>query len=200
MNQANFNRKVEGLICGDGWRRHKDVNLASWLDANGVTITGATTPVRAAVEGGFSGVQAALNIVDLGGLNFVIPEDYDSSKDHLRIRLLAEMLPAGGLGTALTDTPTVVATMIRKRAGVAVTADLVAAGGAAVVAAATTAAIQGAPNSAWYEIALDSLGCLPGDTLWIDLTSAAHATDAINFFGVEAFYRSNLAMTTHSMR
>lgn len=200
MNQDNFCSKVSGFVNGDGFRRHKDVNMASWLDANGITITGATTPVRAAVEGGFSGISAALNIVDLGGINFTIPEDYDSSKDHLVVRLLAEMVPAGGLGTLLTDTPTVVATMIRKRAGVAVTADLVAAAGAAAVVAATTAAIQGAPGSAWYEIILSGLGCLPGDTLWMDLTSAAHATDAIAFYGLEAFYRSNLAFTTNNMR
>lgn len=208
LSTFNMCKAINQALPGDGFYRQMPFNmLADWKTAAGLVLTAATAPLVAALETSFIGVQSASSTTDLGMFNIPIPRDYDDDADELKIRFLCN-----SAGT--TNAPTITAAIYRKREGVALTADLGVPASAAIV---KTSATIGA---GWVEInaskrlggaAPDSGGTdnrtatgddsiKAGDRLTVALTISAHATDAINFYGVEIWYRSNLAFTDKDLR
>ena len=181
FNEQNFLTRLDSLITGDGFRQVQEVKMSEWKTAAGLTLTASTAPTMAALETSFYGVQSASSTTDLGSLAFTVPEDYDSDSDELRLRFLCN-----SAGT--TDEPILTATLYTKREGVALATKT----GVDSAAVSKTSATTGAT---WTEIDLDGLSLLPGDAVFAVLTIGAHTTDAINFYGVELIYRSNLAFT-----
>ena len=182
MNEQNMVKRISFLTTGDGFRKHKDVKLNDVRDADGTTLTTGTVPVLAALETSFIGLSVAANQTYLGTLQFVIPEDYDESKNELRLRFLCN-----SAGT--TNAPTLAATLYVKRAGVALATKTQKTSAAISKTSATTGA-------AWTEINLDSLSLLPGDSIFAVMVTAAHTTDAVSVYALELYYRSNLAFST----
>ena len=179
LNPATFLKRLEAVITGEGFKK-----VIPGLDINSLRLTtGAIlaadsgNPMRASLETSFEGVQLASSQTSLGTLTSVVPEDYDESRDKLRIRFLANS--AGD-----TNTPTIDAAIYRKRAATALSADL-------------NPTISGAVNNntakaGWVEINADGLGLQAGDAITVVLTSSAHTTDALNVYGLEVVYAACL--------
>jgi len=174
---------------GDGIRVTRTLNIVSDLrTAAGLVLTAATSPAVLAVETNGLIVSAAATVNTLGSFNFAIPRDYDRTADQFRIAVLAN---SGGA----TDTPTLNATIYRKRAGAALTADAAPTASAAIPGLAAPAAI-----AAQVFIVSNSKGFRGGDVLTINLTSAAHTTDTIQIYGVEVQYRSAIVFDNADLR
>lgn len=178
MNPATFLKKLEGVITGHGFKRViQGLNINSLRDADGIILDGSTEPSREALETHFDGVVVSNNETDLGSLVFQIPRDYDESIDKLHIRFLANS--AGD-----TDTPTIDCAMYRKRAGAALSSDI-------------DPTISGAVNNStniadWVEIVSEGDSWKAGDAVTCIFTTSAHTTDALNVYGLEVVYASDL--------
>jgi hypothetical protein len=181
MNEFNFVRRVGFLAPGDGFRKCEDTKLAEWRTAAGLTLTAATAPLAAALETSFYGVQSASSTTDLGSMRVTVPRDYDFDADELRVRFLCN-----SAGT--TDAPVISVQPYIKREGIALRTGTAASSAAVTKTSATTGA-------AWKEVKLDGNLLRPGDAVALVFTIGAHTTDAINFYGVEIYYRSNLAFS-----
>ena len=154
-----------------------------------------------------------------------MPQDYDPSADELRIMVACDM--AGTTNQALSQLTPVI---YRKRpvpqfvpddaqfvmpAGLALSADL----GAPATAVGAIPLVGSNLATKWVMINADywtgpttrttanrSLAATadatiqPGDILDLVLNSAAHTTDVIHIYGIELWYRSNLAFTEISAR
>jgi plastocyanin len=135
-------------------------------------------PMYATLETYFEGVQLASSQTSLGSLTFMVPRDYDATVDKLRVRFLANS--AGD-----TNTPTIDATLYRKRSGAALSADL---------DPTISAAVNSNTNKAgWVEIKAESLDLEPGDAVTFLFTTSAHTTDALNVYALEVVYFGDLA-------
>lgn len=187
FNVANFLKGLEALVTGDGFKRViQGVNINTLHLADGAPLAADSgNPMRATLESYFEGVQLASSQTALGTLTFQIPRDYDESVDKLDIRFLANS--AGD-----TDVPTIDATMYRKRAGAALSSDIDPTISAAVNSNTTKAG--------WVEVRSHSDSWQAGDAVTIILASSAHTTDALNVYGLEVVYASDLAYFEDSER
>jgi hypothetical protein len=225
MNESNFLRRVSYLTPGDGFRRSAPINILSDVrDATGLVLTAGTSPPIAALETGIYGVQPAASTTFCGQFVWTVPQDYDPSADELRIMVACDM--AGTTNQALSQLTSVI---YRKRmvpqftpddaqgvmpAGLAVSANLGAPATAvgAIPLVGTHLATKWVMINADYwtdltrSVANRSLAAIadatiqPGDILDIVLNSAAHTTDVIHIYGIELWYRSNLAFTDINSR
>lgn len=193
MNPYQFLRELAGLPTGaspggggDGIRHEIQLNpIADFRTSAGLVLTAATTPAVVAAETNALVVQAAASSGVLGSFIFSVPKDYDPSKDELTIRIVAQM---GGT----TDSPTLNTTAYSKRIGAVLSSSL------------TTTASAAVPSSTVkakeLTITLSGNHLLPDDVLTINLTSGAHTTDAINIYGCDMVYRSNIVFTDMATR
>ncbi len=179
LNAGTFLKKLEGTVTGFGFKREiQGLSINNLRLADGAPLlSGSGNPRYASLETYYEGVQLPSSQTALGTLTFKIPRDYDKDNDFLRIRFLANS--AGD-----SNTPTIDATMYRKRAGAALSSDL-------------DPTISGSVNSNtdiadWVEIVADGLGMKPGDTVTFIFASSAHTTDALNVYELEVIYRSDL--------
>lgn len=185
MNPYQFLKELNQLPPpgGDGYKATRPLNpIADLRTAAGLVLTAGTTPAVVAVETNFLAVQAAASSNVLGSFVFHIPRDYDEVADVLELHVLAQM---GGA----TDVPTLGATAYRKREAVALSS---------VINATASAALAVTASSA--KILLSGKGLKGGDSLTINLTSAAHTTDAINIYSVSPVYKSALVFTDIKLR
>ena len=179
LNPSTFLKRLEGVVTGDGFKRViQGINLNTIHLASGAPLAADSgNPMRATLETYFEGVQLASSQTALGTLTFGIPRDYDATVDKLDIRFLANS--AGD-----TNTPTIDATMYRKRAGAALSADIDPTISAAVNNSTTLAG--------WVEVRSHGDKWLPGDQVTCIFVSSAHTTDALNVYGLEVVYASDL--------
>lgn len=195
MNPYQFLKELAGLPTGksgtpgggDGIRHEIQLNLLTDLrTAAGLVLDGSTTsPQVKALETNALGVQVAAGSTAAGSFVFDIPKDYDPDKDELTIRVIGQ---TGGS----TDSPTMNATIYRKRAGSALSGALTT-----VVSGAVSKA---AGNGSEVTISVSGNGLLPDDILTINLTTSAHATDAVNIYSVDLVYRSNIVFSDMGTR
>jgi hypothetical protein len=179
LNAGTFLKRLEGTITGFGFKREiAGLGINQLRLADGAPLlSGSGNPNYASLETSYEGVVLPSSQTALGTLTFKIPRDYDKSNDELLIRFLANS--AGD-----TNTPTIDATMYRKRAGAALSSDL-------------DPTISDAVNSNtdiadWVEIDASDLGMEAGDAVTLIFASSAHTTDALNVYEIEVIYRSDL--------
>ena len=229
MNENNFVRRVSYLTPGDGFRKCHELDLLSSIrDASGLVLTGATVPAVAALETNFYGLQVVTGQTFAGKFTWNVPQDYDESADALDILVACNM--AGTTNSGLTLTPTIyrkrpVPSMIPDDvggsfpAGLALSADLgcptsvdtvpllgsnLLTKWVKITCSRFTSGLQteagtGVSNRTLSATADASLRC--GDCIQVSLAlSAAHATDALNIYGIELWYRSNLAFSNIGTR
>ncbi len=187
FNVANFLKGLEALVTGDGFKRVvQGININTLRLASGAILAADSgNPMRASLETYFEGVQLASSQTALGTLAFQIPRDYDETVDKLDIRFLANS--AGD-----TDTPTIDASMYRKRAEAALSADIDPTISAVVN--------NNTAKADWVEVRSHDDGWKAGDAVTIILASSAHTTDALNVYGLEVVYASDLAYFEDSER
>jgi len=179
MGPGNFCRAMEGVVTGTGFKRSiPGISLTSLRDADGTILTASTEPDVTALETSFIGLQSNVNQTDLGQLTFMVPRDYDATKDKMRIRFLCN-----SAGT--TNTPTIDAAIYRKRAGAALSSDL----NPTISAAAPTSTAK----AAWREVKVEGLDLEPGDALTCVFTASAHSTDILYIYALEVVYIGDLA-------
>jgi len=184
LRASNLKVSTALIVNGCGFKKFIDLfNLCR--DTNGATLTNGTTPPIAALESNLLGIVPASQSTFVCKIILEVPRDYDQTNDRLRLRFLANS--AGN-----TNTPTLDATIYRKRAGVAISSDLDPTISPAVNDLTTLAG--------WVEINADGKGCQPGDILTIEITASAHGTDALNIYGVEAVYDSDLVYNVKTER
>lgn len=187
MNVANFLTRVKDLVMGGGRDSAGNAKLDSGFlvtDAlklpgdlttiDGLTLTAATVPAVLRTETNGMTVAGAASSTALGSFTYQVPRDYDEATDEFKIRVLAGMDGA-------TDTPTLDATVYRKRAGVALSADLNPSASAALAAA-----------TAWKTIDGSGKALKRDDVLTVNLLSGAHTTNALSVHAIEIVYRSTL--------
>ncbi len=187
MNPGTFLKRAESITTGFGYKKEipgLGINQLR-LATGGILVVDSGNPGRVSLETSFEGVQLPSSQTALGSLTFKIPRDYDQTQDELAIRLLANS--AGD-----TNTPTIDASLYRKREGVALTADL-------------DPTISGATNTNtaladWVEVNCDALSLQPGDAVTVQLTTSAHNSDALNVYAIEVIYRSDLVFNVQTDR
>ena len=140
---------------------------------------GATAPTIAATETSGIAIVGAASTTALGTVLWTVPDDYDVTSDHLKVRALINA--AGATDNALT----LDATVYNKREGTALSADLNPTASAVIPASASPT-----DDAAWREIDISGEGLLPGDALTINLLTQAHTTDAVQVWAVVIEYKS----------
>lgn len=180
----------EFIYPGEGFLRVKEIPLQSVHLASSGLLLGAPVafvaadpdadPPVAEVPGapGFGVtntntviIQWTSSVVTAAGLSVQVPDDYDETMDHLKLKLKAAS--AGG-----TDSPAITVAAYKDSAP---TVDL--------APAATEAA---GTESAWLEVDLSGRRLVAGDVLQLKLTPGAHTTDALNVYAIKVEYRSSL--------
>ena len=188
MNPDVFLQRCEGIVTGMGFKRVlQGVDINALRDATGMILTGATAPLKAALETNFFGVQSATSTTAGGTLSFAVPEDYDQDQDYMSVRFLCN-----SAGT--TDAPTIDATLYQKVAGTAISSDL---NPTISAAASKTSATTGA---GWIEIVAKGLGLKAGAAVTWLFTISAHATNALNIYAIEVVYKSDLVFYNRDSR
>lgn len=166
--------KVRGLsVPGNGYKK-----ILEGIDINSIRVTGliptaSTEPSRESLETNFEGMVVSSSQTAAGDLTFMVPRDYDKSKDYMAVRFLAS---SGGD----TNTPTIDATLFRKRAETALSSDLDPDISAAVNNSTT--------DAGWVEVVASGLDLDPGDAITWVFTTSAHTTDALDIYAVEVVY------------
>ena len=155
------------------------IPLASLKTTGGLTLTASTAPTIAATETNGIAIVGAASTTALGTILWTVPTNYDATTDYLRVKVLCEM------SGATDNTNTIDATVYRKRAGTAITADLDPTASAVIPASASPT-----DDAAWRELIITGEGCQSGDALTINLLTAAHTTNAVNIWGVKIEYAS----------
>jgi hypothetical protein len=206
------------------------IPVSTVRSSTGVVVGAGTVPVVAALETNFYGLQVAQGQTFAGKVTLTVPPDYDSSIDELRIRIAANRGDdtAGDATKTLKATiyrkrpvPSIIPDDAQGilPAGLALSADL------GVVS--TSAVIPGLGSNlatTWLEINADAFtgtvapelgqgtsnrslsatadaSIHPGDCLDINLAlNSATGTDAVNIYGIEIWYRSNLAFSDINSR
>lgn len=168
-DSAGNARNDGGFLVTDALRLPGDLTTI-----DGLTLTGATVPAVLRTETNGMTVAGAASTTALGSFTFQVPRDYDEATDEFKIRVLAGMDGA-------TDTPTLDATIYRKRAGVALSADLNPTASAALAA-----------DTAWKTIDGSGKALKRDDVLTINILSGAHTTNALSVHAIEIVYRSCL--------
>ena len=204
--------------------------LSNIRDASGLVLTGATVPAVTALETNFYGLQVVTGQTFMGKFTWEIPQDYDEDADNFDILVACNMAGNTNSGLTITPTiyrkrpiPSIIpddpATQGSFPAGLALSADLgcptstdtipllgsnlltkwVKLNCSASTSPVGAEAGDGTSNRSLSATADASLKC--GDIIQVTLAlSAAHATDAVNIYGLELWYRSNLAFTNISTR
>jgi hypothetical protein len=187
MNPGTFLKRAESIITGFGYKKEiAGLGINQLRLADGAPLaSGSGNPMYASLETYHEGVQLASSQTALGVLAFKIPRDYDQTQDELAIRFLANS--AGD-----TNTPTIDASLYRKRAGAAISGDLDPTISAAVN---TNTAIAD-----WVEVNCDGLSLQPGDVVTAIFASSAHTSDALNVYEIEIIYRSDLVFNVQTDR
>lgn len=182
MTPSNFFQALKSMFFtgGSGFVRSVVIPLTDLKTSAGLTLTAGTNPLVAALETNAVGVQWAAGNATAALLNYVVPLDFDQGADLLQIVFLVNS--AGN-----TDAPILDATVYRKRAATALSADLDPTASAAIPKSATAATA-----AAERTIILSGKGLRPRDVLTILIAPGTHATDAVNVYGVEARYKSSL--------
>ena len=176
MNEANFLKRLEGLITGDGIWRDIPVSIRDFhLESDGATLTTTTTTNPGFAKEGTNLttlIWAASKVVE-AGLNIQVPGDYDESVDKLSVWLLTKMAGA-------TDTPTITVEAFKHSDP---TTDLAP----DAVAALTS-------TYAWRQIDLDGNSILANDIIHLTLVPGTHGTDIINIAAVKVRYRGDIVI------
>lgn len=170
----------ERIVQGKGFLKNQPISILDFhLASSGaaLTTTLTTNPGQAKTDTNFTTLSWAADKVVAAGLNFVVPDDYDKIKDHLKLKLKAAM-------SGSTDTPTIDAVLYNDDDA---TTDL-------------DPTISGALSAtlAWIEIDCSDQGLEAGDCVHIQITPGAHSTDAINVYGAKWEYRSTLVYADRS--
>lgn len=160
---------------GDGFKATKNLDVPGDLvTAAGLNLTASSAPAVLNIETHAIAVQSAASGTALGSFVFVVPEDYDTTRDHLHFKALVQMAGA-------TDTPSLTVTAYKKSPGAALSAALTVVASAPASAAASYLDVKATGN-----------GLKGGDVLTVNLITGAHTTDACNLYGVEVEYRSQI--------
>jgi hypothetical protein len=216
---------VSYLTPGDGFRKCAPIDiLASLKDATGQILTGATSPPLAALETGIYGVQPVAGTTFCGQFLWVVPQDYDASADELRImvacdaahatdvaasrltaviyrkRMVPAYIPDGqttfpaGLAVSLDLGPTPTAVGVVPLTGTGLATKWVEINADFNLPSPTAAQLAAGTKNRSLAATADA-SVKPGDILDIVLNSAAHANGVLHIFGIELWYRSNLAFS-----
>lgn len=178
MNPGTFLQHIQSIIIGNGFLRTiSGISIRDLTEDAGNLLTTGTTPPIAAVETNAFAVVQAASTTFLGELTFTIPWDYDISQDHLKFNIFCQS--AGD-----TDTPTIDATLYRKRDSAALSSDL-----DPTISAAVNTNTANADRVTVDATGLDFQG---GDVIQLRLITSAHTTDALNVFAIDVEYRSTL--------
>ncbi len=180
MNPATHLKNLERIITGQGFKKViPGLDLRSIRDSNGDLLVNGSTPDWAALETSAMGIVVASSQTAIGNIVFTVPRDYDQTQDSLRFRFLAQ-------GGGTTDTPSIDASIYRKRAGAALSADL-----DPTISAVTTVSTTA---GSWVEINADDLSIRPGDVLTVVFATGGTrgTTDALNLYALEVVYRSDI--------
>ncbi|HDZ37691.1 MAG TPA: hypothetical protein ENH62_05300 [Marinobacter sp.] len=159
-----------------GGRTHRiellgvDINSVRAL---GLIPTASTEPSRESLETNFEGLRVSSSQTTLGDLTFLVPSTYNPIIDRMYVRFLVK-------SSGDTDTPTIDATLFRKRAGTALSADL----DPTISAAIPTDTV----NAAWVEITVEGQALNPGDAVTFVFTTGAHTTDNVDVYAVKVEY------------
>lgn len=161
LSTNNFLTVVKQLVTGGGYMSngetaHNDAGF--FVDKSvGHTVTLAATDVTPVEH------------------SFVVPLDYDQATPSLSLIVNSN---AGGA----SDTPTITATVVRRRAGVA---------NVTLVNAVVVGSVD-SQTLAVDVVDLSDAALLPGDVIDAAFTVGAHATDAVTIHSSVARYRSTL--------
>ena len=220
MNESNMVRRLSFLAPGDGFRKCVPIDILSQVKTTaGLILTASTVPAILATETSFLALTSVNNQTHVGAFLWTAPDDYDETADELRIRIACNMNGNTDSGKTITST------IYRKRPVPNVLPD----GATALPAGLALSADLGAPVSgsipllganlltSWVEINADAkkasdgtanrslaatadASIKAGDCLTIVLTSTAHTTDELDVYGINLWYRSNLALTNINSR
>lgn len=172
---ADFLKKCRIFIRqGEGFLKNLDIPILSIsLASSGapLTTTTSTNPGPALVDTNVLALHWDANTVVAAGIKFDVPDDYDSSKDHLKLRMKGKM--AGS-----TNVTTGIDALVYKNIS---TTDLDP----------TKSGYLTATDS-WIEIDLSGNTLVAGDTLQVKIFPEAHTTDALNLKQLKWEYRSTL--------
>ena len=159
-----------------GGRTHRKelfgVDLNS-IRALGLIPTASTEPSRESLETNFEGLRVSASQTTLGDLTFLVPSDYNQDQDRLYVKFLVK-------SSGNTDTPTIDATLFRKRAGAALSSDLNPTISAAIPNNTAGAALR--------TIVVENQDLNPGDALTFVFTTGAHTTDSVDVYAVKVEY------------
>ena len=184
LRASALKQSLNLIVNGNGFKKSVDV-IGIFRDTNGAPLTNATTPAITALETNARGIQVASSATLVGELIWQVPRDYDQTNDYLRLRFLAS---SGGD----TNTPAIDATVYRIRAGAAISSDLDPTISASVNNDTT--------DKDWVEINIDGKSLQPGDVLSIIVSTEAHTTDAVDVYGAEFVYKSDLVYNVKNER
>lgn len=180
MNPGSFLKNLERIVTGHGFKKViPGISIRDIRDANGDLLVNGSTPDWAALETSAMGIAIASSQTAIGHITFTVPRDYDQTQDYLRFRLLAQ-------GGGTTDTPSIDASVYRKRAGAALSGDL-----DPTISAVTTISTTA---GSWVEINCDSQSLQPGDALTVVFATGGTrgTSDALNLYALEVVYKSAL--------
>ena len=172
---ADFLKKCRMFIRqGEGFLKNVDVPILSVsLASTGAPLTTTTTtnPGPALVDTNVLALHWDATLVVAAGIKFSVPDDYDSAKDHLKIRFKGKMTGSTAVTTGMD---------------------------AAVYKNTTTTDLNPTKSGyftatdSWVEINLSGKGLVAGDTLQVNIFPEAHATDALNVKQIKFEYRYTL--------
>ena len=219
MDSFNFLRDLSRLTTGDGFRYDRPFSLGDFF----VSSTGVVVGAASTVTPGFALAETNAQVIQwpaasasvAGGLNVLIPGDYDESQDELRL-----FLNISSPGT--TNAPTMTATAYQKRllTALAQLSSAVAtlpSGGTTsttflpglyveatdrnygldtlTLPAAANAIPKLVAGNNYMYFDFSGLKLRGGDVLTINLApTASHTTDAINIYAAFMRYKSDLAL------
>lgn len=178
---------------GDGVKIDLLLNSSDFTTTAGLSLAATgTAPVVVNVETHAVVISAVASSNVLGTLTFRVPGNYDPVKDLLEFHGLYST-------NGTTDAPTISATAYYKRVATALSSALtVTAVPAANGINYTNVVAKGTAAAAVASFSLSGNGLMPGDVLYINLTSSAHTTDAVYQFG--SFIRYASAIVLSDMR
>ncbi len=175
MNEANFLKRVEGFVTGDGFLREKQIPMTACI----VTGAGAVALSTNAIVLVFDADDESITIP------VVVPLDYDESNDALAVVLTARLTTgdeSAGSNTIDLDLDQV----IRARPGASDVADL---------SSDVTSDSQGVDDLliANYVFDLSGLSHQAGDALSVEIDAQETGTAAATVYAAKILYRSDLA-------
>lgn len=176
---ANILQELKEAVTGDGILRViPGIGMNNLTEADGDVLDNGSTPPLAALETNGLGVAVGNGTTFAGCLNFVLPQDYDQSDDHLKVRILCGVIGGTDSGDTIDCTAYV------KRANTALGSDLDP--DISGVMGATVATVD------WVEIDLSDNDLQGGDVVHVTLATSAHANDPVHIYALEVEYRGDV--------